>query len=131
MIAVILKLEQVLSQNVYGDIGNVALRAVRSIVIVVADSHRCGGWIKELGPIDAYSTRLTVFGEWCWIAIVAARGHSRLGISFLEMKFRKSSGSPDGHVWGGAPDSHVCGCSLEVARRIVMFAVAHLRLLTG
>ena len=75
MIAVILKLEQVLSQNVYGDIGNVALRAVRSIVIVVADSHRCGGWIKELGPIDAYSTRLTGFSEWCWTAIVAARGH--------------------------------------------------------
>ena len=75
--------------------------------------------------------RLTVFGEWCWIAIVAARGRSRLGISFLEMKFRKSSGSPDGHVWGGAPDSHGCGCSLEVARRIIMFAVAHLRLPTG
>ena len=81
-----------MSQNGYGGIGNVALRAVHSIVIVVADSHRCGGWIKELGPIEAYSTRLNVFGEWRWIAIVAAHGHSRLGTSFLEIKFRKSSG---------------------------------------
>ena len=72
IIAVILRLEQVLSQNGYGGIGNVALRAVHCIVIVVADSHRCGGWIKELGPIDAYSTRLTAFSEWCWIAIIAA-----------------------------------------------------------
>ena len=30
-----------------------------------------------------------MFGEWCWIAIVAARGHSCLRTSFLEMKVLK------------------------------------------
>ena len=35
--------------------------------------------------------RLTVFGEWGCIAIVAAHGHSRFRTSFLEMKFWKSS----------------------------------------
>ena len=38
--------QEFLSQNGYGGIGNVALGAVHSIVIVVADSHRCGGWIR-------------------------------------------------------------------------------------
>ena len=32
-----------------------------------------------------------MFGEWGWIAIVAAHGHSRFRTSFLEMKFWKSS----------------------------------------
>ena len=71
-----------MSQNGYGGIGIVALRAVHCIVIVVADSHRCGGWIKELGPIEAYSTRLNVFGEWRWIAIVAAHGHRHWNFIF-------------------------------------------------
>ena len=31
--------------------------------------------------------RLTVFGEWGCIAIVAAHGHSRFRTSFVEMKF--------------------------------------------
>ena len=74
--------QEFLSQNGYGGIGNVALGAVHSIVIVVADSHRCGGWIKELGPIDAYSTRLIVFGEWGWIAIVVAAHRLVLELHF-------------------------------------------------
>ena len=53
--------------------------------------------------------RLTVFGEWGCIAIVAAHGHSRFRTSFLEMKFWKSSEvvlyacCPCGEVFTGFP----------------------------
>ena len=47
--------------------------------------------MTELGPIDVYSTRLTGFSEGCWIAILAADGHSCFRTSFLEMEFLKLS----------------------------------------
>ena len=70
-------LQEFLSQNGYGGIGNVALGAVHSIVIVVADSHRCGGMgpnrtRRDYEPHANPMRTVTFF---------------RVGNSFLEMKF--------------------------------------------